>query len=142
MTATHALLLFRNIGEFWYQKGTKKLLALLNFCLDASITMENLWTEDYVTFVAESLVLSAPLTYPPITTLGGTWYPTTHVSVDLGIAAVFASVPITDFLTFFNEAFNYNLVLHSVNSGLTLPFGGSIVAMGLYVEEHFFVPGA
>lgn len=140
MTAAQALLLFRNTGEYWYSKGTAKLLDLLNFCLGSSLSMEVLWTEDYVTFVPESTVRLAPGAYIPITALGGTWYPTTHVDVDLGtLIGVFSGVPLRDFLAFFNEVFNYNLVIRSVSTGFDVRVGGNMLSMSLYVDESFLM---
>jgi hypothetical protein len=142
ITSPQALLLFRNCGEYWFSKGTGKLIDFLNFTLSATLRMESMWTNDYRHFEFESTVLASPSTYPPITTAGGSWYPTTHVGIDLGTAPTFANVQIQDFVTFFNDFFNYNLVLYAVNSGVNITLGGPLLSMNLYVEEEFFVSGS
>ena len=140
LTAAQTLMLFRNIGEYWYSKGTGKLVDLLNFTLGSTLSMTVLWTNDYVNFVPEATVLASPGTYPPITTAGGSWFPTTHVDIDLGTAPVFNGVDVRDFITFFNDFFNYNLVLRSINTAFQITLGGSMVAMGLYVDEQLYIP--
>lgn len=141
LTAQQVLMLFRHCGEYWFSKGTGSLIDFLNYCLGSTITMVPLWTNDYVSFIEEATVLADPTTYPPITS-GGTWYPTTHVTIDLGLSPVFSGVPIQDFVSFFNDFFNYNLVLYSVNSSVTITLGGNMLSMNLYVEEAFYIPGS
>lgn len=139
LSAKQILLLFRNIGEYWFAKGTGKIVDFFNYTLGAEIELSPCWTEDYVTFVSEATVLGDPLTYPTVME-GGTWYPTTHVDVNLGSNDLFSSVPIQDFVAFFRDTFNYNLVLNTVNTGVRLAIVGSDFSMNLYVEESFTIP--
>lgn len=140
-----ALSLFRHLGEYWFSKGTPRLIDLLNYTLGSTITMESMWTSDYVTFVPESVVKASPGTYPPITGSGGSWYPTTHVTVNLGSSSVFDSLSVNDFVVFFNDLFNYNLVLWQLSADVTVAISSDAglpgYNLGLYVEEEFFVYG-
>ena len=144
LTATQALMLFRNIGAYWYSKGTGKVIDFINFSMGASLRMVNLWTEDYKVFEPETLYddfTGIETVNPAIgksVVDGGTWYPTTHVNMALGSSDAFKGITADEFLQFFNDVFNYNLVLYSITNNLTIPIGvdnqSHLISMGLYQE--------
>ena len=140
LTTTQALLLFRNLGAYWYGKGTGKIIDFLNFTLGSSLSMVTLWTADYVTFEPESIPdINGNLIFNPFLVgksigEGGEWYPTTHVTMTLGTSPAFAGVTSDTFLQFFNDVFNYNLVLYSITDSLQFDIGPPKISMGLYVE--------
>ncbi len=139
--------LFRHLSEYWYNKGTVKLESFLNFIFKSSISLKSLWTEDYINFVEESPSVIANSVYN-----GGTFYPTTHVSLDLGVVASdspLVDISVKDFVTFFNDIANFNLVLYSVTREDVLPItlGSSVenplttptpmISLGLLIEEEW-----
>ena len=145
LNAVQALMLFRNIGAYWYMKGTGKIIDFFNFTLGASLSMINLWTTDYVEFEPE-LVDDGDGGLTPNTVLanntvftGGPYYPTTHVTMSLDPGPAFQGVPIDVFLQFFNDTFSYNLVLYSITNGQKFPIGNPnqqhMISIGLYVES-------
>ena len=149
LTQAQALLLFRNAAAYWYTKGTGKIVDFINFTMGSTLVAYNMWTNDYVTFLREG----NPAIGVPVTTPGGTWYPTTHVSIDIGNSSVFSGLAFKSFLSFFNDIFNYNLVLHSVaNSNdlriVSVPISASnpegapaaLLSMDVYVEVTHFIP--
>lgn len=34
----------RNLGRFWYEKGTKTFIDFISYCIDANLSMANLWS--------------------------------------------------------------------------------------------------
>ena len=155
LTAPQALLLFRNAAAYWYTKGTGKIEDFINFTMGSTLRLHNLWTQDYKSFYRES----DPAVGLAVTS-GGTWYPTTHVSIDIGDSAVFKGVAFRNFISFFNDVFNYNLVLHSVTNSATLPIlslpvaevspestvspstvssNAALLSLSLYVEVTYYV---
>lgn len=149
LTKVQALLLFRNAAAYWYTKGTGKIVDFINFTMGSTLAIHNMWTNDYVNFYREGDTAIGV----PITTTGGSWYPTTHVSIDIGSSSVFSGLAFKSFLSFFNDIFNYNLVLHSVanNNSLqilsapisaTNPLGSptALLSLNVYVEVTHFIP--
>lgn len=149
LTQVQALLLFRNAAAYWYSKGTGKIVDFINFTMGSTLSIHNMWTADYVSFYREG----DPAIGTAITTNGGTWYPTTHVSIDIGNSSVFSGLAFISFLSFFNDIFNYNLVLHSVANSNSLrilsapvsvknPEGSpaAMLSLDAYVEVTYFIP--
>jgi len=102
----------RNISQFWYSKGTHTLQDFLSYCLNSKISVERLWTDDYVTFIPESAVPLGQRVYESST---GSYYPTTHVRVGFN-PSTFGPVSIKSFIKFFYDVCNYDLVVQSVIS--------------------------
>lgn len=129
----------RFVGQYWFQKGTQSFIDFINFCLSASLQVTKLWSQDYVTFVAEG--------DPSIGTAiwdGGPWFPTTHVSIVA--AGGLQQLDIQTLVSFFYEIANYNLVLSSVDSSYSMPIQDQIdtvtgqavvVAIGLWADSAF-----
>ena len=141
------LKLFRHLSEYWYNKGTVKLESFLNFIFKSSISLKSLWTEDYVNFIEESPLVIANSVYN-----GGTFYPTTHVALDLGLVSPespLVDISVKDFVTFFNDIANFNLVLYSVTREDILPITldstvenplitpTPMISLGLLIEEEW-----
>lgn len=101
--------LVRNLGTFWFSKGTRDFVDFIAFTLNARIELDALWTQDYETFVTKDEVPTGEL---PVWQ-GGLWYPTTHVRLSydnstLGINNVILLARL------FYDLSNYNLVLHAI----------------------------
>lgn len=155
LSATQALMLFRNIGAYWYSKGTGKIIDFINFTMGASLQMINLWTKDYVSFEPETVYdLKTNSEIPnPVIDLTQTvalgypdgWYPTTHVNMALGTSSVFKNITADEFLQFFNDVFNYNLVLYSIEIDNTIPVGvanqQNMISIGLFMEVDVYHTG-
>lgn len=63
------------LGTYYQQKGTQAFANFFSFALDSPVSIEPLWTEDYVNFNVYD-----PSTMTPIWN-GGTYYPTGKVLV-------------------------------------------------------------
>jgi len=97
----------RWVGQYWFAKGTQSFIDFINYSLSSQLKVTPLWTDDYVNFVAEG----DPSIGTPIWE-GGTWYPTSHVSIIA--SGGLQSLDIKTLVAFFYEIANYNLVLYSV----------------------------
>lgn len=64
-----------NISNYYPDKGKFDFVSFLSYCMNVILRMDTYWTTNYTTFVEED-----PLTQTPVYN-GGTWYPTTHVSL-------------------------------------------------------------
>lgn len=98
----------RWIGQYWFGKGTQSFIDFINYCLSVQLTVQRLWTQDYVSFVPDG--------DPSIGTAiwnGGTWYPTSHVSISA--AGGLRQIDPASLALFFYEIANYNLVLQSID---------------------------
>jgi hypothetical protein len=121
----------RWVGQYWFGKGTAAFIDFINYCLSSSLAIEQLWTQDYVTFypTGDSRI-GTPLWE------GGTWYPTPNVSITA--TGGLQNIDVQTLTTFFYEIANYNIVLHDIALTFDIPIsttvGGTnapIVAMGL-----------
>lgn len=129
----------RFVGQYWFQKGTQSFINFINFCLSSTLTVEKLWTQDYVNFTPEG----TPSIGTPIWE-GGTWYPTTHVS--LVAKGGLSTLDIKTLVSFFYEIANYNLVLQAVDISYDMPVtddpalirtDAEVVAIGLWADSAF-----
>ena len=124
----------RFLGQYWFEKGKGAMIDFLNFCTGTQFTLVNLWTQDYKVFLEEGSPGIGTSIY-----VGGNWYPTTHVQLQIDGTATPADL--TVITAFFYEVANYNLVLDSinqrfrmkiVNSTLGVPNANAkVVAVGL-----------
>jgi hypothetical protein len=135
----------RYLGMYWRGKGTQAFIDFIDFCLDTSLTVRKFWAE--VGPVANSynnMTLEPSPGVPPGTPMweGGTWFPTTHVSIE-AMDGSLGHVDHTTLVQFFYEIANYNLVLESINNIYNMPIvddptespitgTASIVAVALY----------
>ncbi len=126
----------RWVGQYWFAKGTQSFIDFINYSLSSQLKVTPLWTEDYVNFVAEG----DPTIGTPIWD-GGTWYPTSHVSIIA--SGGLQSLDIQTLVAFFYEIANYNLVLYSVESAYNMWItddvtqvrtDAEIVAIGLWSD--------
>lgn len=99
----------RHVGSYWQEKGTSRLTDFLAFCTNSNVTVDMLWTTDYVDFSA------TPGT--PVWE-GGAWYPTTHVDLTFDGVSFDADVP--SFIRFFYDLANYNVVIRRVKVDRTV----------------------
>lgn len=100
--------LVQHIGAFWYIKGLETFLDFISYMLNTAVEYSNLWTQDYVNFFPEG--------DPAIGTkkwLGGLWYPTTHVRIDISNSNI-TSEELINFVRLFYDIANYNLVLEAI----------------------------
>lgn len=131
----------RWVGMYWFEKGTENFINFINYCLGVVLSVDPLWTEDYVNFV--------PAGDPSIGTPvweGGTWYPTTHVTINA--TGGLQTLDVKTLISFFYEIANYNLVLQAVNmvynmamvADLSATDGkAEIVAMALYIKNQVYL---
>jgi len=97
----------RWVGQYWFGKGTQSFIDFINYCLSSSLTVQRLWTQDYVNFVPDGdASIGTPIWQ------GGTWYPTSHVNITA--AGGLQNIDPASLITFFYEIANYNLVLQSL----------------------------
>jgi hypothetical protein len=122
----------RNVGCYWFQKGTQAFIEFINYCLGTNLVVVSLWTEDYVTFVPEADA-GTPIWE------GGPWYPTTHVQIQS--FGGFQGLDLVTLNSFFYEIANYNLVLYSIDAAFDMYVVDviepnhttlDVVAIGLY----------
>lgn len=104
----------RNLGLYWYSKGTPDFISFLGFVLNSVITVTNLWSTTgaapnlYGDFLPEGdLGIGTPVWQ------GGTWFPTTHVEVGFN-PFKFGSVSVSKLVSLFYALANYNLVIGSI----------------------------
>lgn len=144
--------LVRHVGAFWYGKGQASFIDFISYCLNTQVSMTNLWTQDYITFLPEG----DPGIGTPIWN-SGTWYPTTHVN--LTSLGTLTGTQLANLVVLFYDVANYNLVLHAVEfnswnfivpeslAGVTYPVNGSstvpvaspIVAMAYFEERIDYI---
>ena len=138
----------REISTYWYSKGNYQLTDFISSVLGFSVEMENMWTQDYVSFFPES---SAEVGIPIYA--GGTWYPTTHLllSVDRDHLSI---VPLSAIISFFYSISNYTMVIGAIAHQSYLPIanvddpvytfpgypGSPAYVLGLYFETQVFIP--
>lgn len=100
--------LVQHIGAFWYIKGLESFLDFISYMMNTEVDFHNLWTRDYVNFFVEG--------DPAIGTpkwLGGDWYPTTHIRLDISNSFI-TSNDLINFLRLFYDIANYNLVIEAI----------------------------
>lgn len=100
--------LTQTIGSYWYHKGLGDVIDYINYVLNTDVVMYQLWTTDYKTFY----VSDDPLVGTPVWK-GGTWYPTTHVRIDISASSISVS-QVGDLVKLFYAVANYNLILESI----------------------------
>ena len=135
----------RFLGQYWFEKGKGAMIDFLNFCTNTQFALINLWTQDYKTFLPEGDSGIGTTIYD-----GGTWYPTTHVRLQV-IGSASAS-DLQTIGTFFYEIANYNLVLDAivqgyemdiVSSTYTIPIApranAQVVGLGLISNCHYTI---
>jgi hypothetical protein len=104
--ATQLVQFTRNVGQYWFEKGQVNAADFLAYCLNAEVTVVQMWTQDYSTFVEKAAA------GPPVWE-GGAWYPTTHVRMRFD-AAKFNSAQVPVLVKLYYDIANYNIVLESV----------------------------
>jgi hypothetical protein len=104
----------RNLALYWYGKGTPKFADFLGFVLDCDLTVLNLWSTQgaeygtYGPFLPEGDVgIGTPVWE------GGTWFPTTHVTVEFD-PSKFSDVQVSKLVALFYAIANYNLVIENI----------------------------
>ena len=141
----------RNVGKYWFEKGTGAFIEFINYCLKSDLTVVTLWSEisnnEYGEFVTEDQA-GTPVWE------GGTWSPTTHVQIKA--TGGLGNLSLETLNAFFYEIANYNLVLFSIDASFDLKIVdflddpdqvAKIVAIGLYgvnaiTMSNFFQYGA
>lgn len=120
--------LSRNISDFWYSKGKADLVDFISFTMNSKVELFNLWTQDYIDFVAED---DLPTGYIPIYE-GGTWYPTTHVRLRVDSSTFTQGTQDVLLLArLFLDLANYTLVLHALEEYMKMwvaPVGATLNA--------------
>lgn len=97
--------LFRNLPKYWYSKGTPAVADFLSCIFSIPITMKKLWTQDYVTFLPEGDAGIGTLLQN-----GGTWYPTSHVEIQVDAFTLPGGIPLELFAKLIEEMIDYPLV--------------------------------
>lgn len=104
----------RNISLFWYGKGKPNFISFMGFVLNSIVTVTRMWSTQGPTYDSYGPLLEegdAGIGTPVWE--GGTWFPTTHVSVEFDPFR-FASVEMSKLVALFYSIANYNLVLERV----------------------------
>jgi PKD domain len=97
--------IFRSLPHFWYSKGKSSVQDFLSYVFNLPITFKQLWTEDYSEFLAADDVGIGTPVYE-----GGTWYPTTHVRIEVEGYSLPGGIPLEIFAKLIEELINYPLV--------------------------------
>jgi hypothetical protein len=131
----------RWLGMYWWGKGTESFINFINYSLSANLTVNVLWTSDYVNFLpAGDPGIGTPLWE------GGDWYPTT--TVEIIAQGGFAALDIPTLVNFFYEIANYNLVLQAITIVENLWITSDpklvhkyarVVAVGLWIDESIVI---
>lgn len=137
----------RNIGTFWFSKGLKDFADFVAYVFNTPVTISNMWTENYIYFIPEG----NPAIGTPIWE-GGTWYPTTHVSINYTENGSHP-LPIQAVVNIWLDISNYNLVLHGIGSDTYMSVANEDDPQATYpdvalldyslvaaVEEDFLIP--
>lgn len=99
----------RFVGIYWFEKGTQAFMEFINYCLSSDLRVYNMWTQDYESFFNEGdSEIGTPIWE------GGTWYPTTHVTIEA--KGGLQGLDIFTLQQFFYEISNYNLVLKAIDA--------------------------
>lgn len=107
----------KSISNYWYsvgKSGDGNAADFLSYILDSSISITKTWTEDYKVFYPQG----DPRIGTPIT-LGGTWFPTTHVEVEYNIDDV-KTMTLNGFLNLLYSVCSYNLVIGRIKQMIDL----------------------
>lgn len=141
----------RNVGKYWFEKGTQAFIEFINYCLKSDLVVITLWSEidgnEYGEFVPQEQA-GTPVWE------GGTWSPTTHVQIRAN--GGLGNLDLETLNAFFYEIANYNLVLFSIDASFDMPIVDfldnpdkttKVVAIGLYAVNaitmsNFFQYGA
>lgn len=110
LTSTNFLMLCNQLAYYYNQgKGQVQWTDFLSFCLGTPFSVSNTWTEDYVTFYPEGDERIGKPVYD-----GGTWYPTTHIIVNLEQSRFLGvdTKTLIDLIQYFD---NIQLVIHLIS---------------------------
>lgn len=131
----------RYVGLYWFEKGTEAFIEFINYCLDSALTVQNLWTPDYINFLPEGNAgIGTPIWE------GGEWYPTTHVQITA--KGGLGDLDLKTLISFFYEIANYNLVLQSVDASYDMyvvdrledgHVTADIVAVGIFADNAIVI---
>lgn len=95
-----------NISMYWFSKGSRQFIPFLSYTLGVRLSVVQLYTNDYVTFLEEGDVGIGTTIYD-----GGTWYPTSHVTVYIDPATL-VETDLQSLIDVFFAVAPYNLVVH------------------------------
>jgi hypothetical protein len=104
----------RNLGHYWFSKGTPEFIDLLAFCLDTTIKVIKLWSlpgPSYETY-GDMREEGDPAIGTP-NHQGGQWFETSHVNLIVDPMR-FATAMVPKLVALFNALANYNLVLNTI----------------------------
>lgn len=106
--------LVRNLGSYWFGKGTPKFADFLAFCLNSALRVVKLWSTQGPTYDSYGPMLEegdAGVGTP--NHQGGEWFETNHVHL-IADPARFKSTEVSKLIALFNTLANYDLVLDAV----------------------------
>lgn len=104
----------RNLGTYWYGKGTPNFIDFLAFCMNNTLTIVKLWSTPGATYgtygplFEEGAVEIGLPNYE-----GGDWFETSHVHLIVD-PNKFPSSAVPKLVALFNTLANYDLVLDAV----------------------------
>lgn len=128
----------RNVGRYWFEKGTQAFIEFINYCLKADLTVNTLWAEIDEQSDEYGLMVPIESAGTPVWE-GGTWSPTTHVQIRAN--GGLRDLDLVTLNAFFYEIANYNLVLYSIDASYDMwvvdeldneALTAKIVAVGLF----------
>jgi len=122
MTTAQYQRLNRLIASYWYSKGTPRLDKFLSYVFNSTISIEQLWTKDYRNFFS---IDEVPVSDFREVTLGGDWYPTSHVRISYD-PSVLTQVSLENLLNLVYELGPYTLVVHAVSVDSSIPVVTSV----------------
>lgn len=106
--------LVRNLGSYWFGKGTPKFADFLAFCLNTALKVVKLWSVQGPTYDTYGVMYEeGDSRVGTPNHKGGEWFETNHVHL-VADPTRFASTEVSKLIALFNTLANYDLVLDSV----------------------------
>lgn len=96
-----------NISMYWFSKGSRQFIPFLSYTLGVRISVVQLYTSDYITFLEEGNPGIGTTIYD-----GGTWYPTSHVHVYVDPSTL-VQTDLQSLIDVFFAVAPYTIVVHS-----------------------------
>lgn len=104
----------RNLGQYWYGKGTPQFIDFLAFCLNSTLEVSKLWSTQGLTYDTYGPMLEeGDAGIGTSVQDGGDWFETSHVNLTAD-PAKFATSQVSKLVALFNALANYDLVLNSI----------------------------
>jgi hypothetical protein len=104
----------RNLGDYWFAKGTPKFIDFLSFCLNSAIRVVKLFSTPGATYETYGpMKEEGDAAIGTLNWQGGQWFETSHVDL-IADPEQFSTSDVPKLIALFNALANYDLVLDSI----------------------------